>query len=163
MIRELDHSRAQHSSSIEQTETARREANTLRAENHQLRNQLNAQSAELARLTGQQPQTPTPHADQRINSASHINLSNRAELPPIRGAYMGDDNMTGVQYHHDPRNHNDPRGHPSGFSSDRTEYSRDHYPPGYTETSTSKGYFPSQAQTQSSAYLNGLGVNKIKH
>ena len=95
----------------QEAETSRREANTLRLENTQLR-------AEVARLNGFQPQ-----GDQRVNGASHMDgfnaplhnyvsggsrvkdvqaINKGTELPPIRGSFMSEDNMTGVQYNEAP-------------------------------------------------------------
>ncbi|KAG0648022.1 esc1 [Hyphodiscus hymeniophilus] len=89
LLRDVSEQR-QHTAAVsEQAETSRREANTLRLENTQLRH-------ELGRLSGFQPSS-----DQRINTTPHKG----AELPPIRGSFIAEDNMTGVQYNEVPPMH----------------------------------------------------------
>lgn len=89
-----------------ETDTSRREANSLRLENTQLR-------SEIGRLSGFQPQ-----GDQRVNGASHMEngyyasgpsrgkdgqgINKGTELPPIRGSFLSDDSMAGVQYSEAP-------------------------------------------------------------
>jgi hypothetical protein len=162
--REVNAFRQQINAVTEQTETARREANTLRLENSQLRGQIGVMTGELNSLNAQLHQQPQPRADQRVNGASHVGLNNGAELPPIRGPFMGDDNMTGVQYHDmagPPRpNPNDLRGigFPFGLSPER---------PGsmYSEPPSPFKPYPLTAprQAPSPAQPNGLGANKNKH
>ena len=166
MERDLNASRQQFNAVSEQTETARREANTLRMENHQLRGQLSSVSSELARVNGQQQ--IQPQADQRVNGPPHNAPHKGTELPPIRGPFLADDNMTGVQYHDlssplrpSPNEHRG-NGFPFGLSPEHQQprVNGSMYP---EPPSPFKGYYVSPHQAQPSTHLNGLAVNKNKH
>lgn len=162
MQRDLNEQRQNYNNLSEQTETARREANTLRLENGQLRHQLTHITAEMARLNGQQP--TQAQADQRVNGAPHSAPHKSAELPPIRGPFMADDNMTGVQYHDlsSPQRPSEHRinGFPFGLSPEQSRANGSIYPEA-PSLSPYKSYF--QPSPQSTAHLNGLAVNKNKH
>jgi hypothetical protein len=126
----------------EQAETSRREANTLRLENTQLRHEVGRLGGEIGRLGGFQP----PGDLQRSNGAPHKG----AELPPIRGAFMSEDSMTGVQYN-EPAMHLAPQHRPKppperrGPSFSYNETARANGGPIYPEASSFKSFQP-QAQ-----------------